>query len=86
MRSSERKSTARMRSEEAKIGRKVRVRPEHRRPEFRDRRGTIEQRYGSSDYAALEVRFDDGDTQLFWYYELDEVEDAPGRRYWWRTF
>lgn len=71
-----------MRSEEARIGIRVRVRADHRRSEFRDRPGTIEQQYGSPHYAALEVRFENGDSQLFWHHELDELEGEPAQRRW----
>lgn len=68
--------------DETWIGKRVRVRADHRRPEFRDREGYVAQRYGSPEYAALEVSFEDGDSQLFWFHELDELEDEPVERRW----
>ncbi|HKH12056.1 MAG TPA: hypothetical protein VKA73_13025 [Rubrobacter sp.] len=71
-----------MRSDEAVVGKKVRVRPQHRREEFRGASGTIRQRYGAPDYLALDVEFGDGRSVLFWHYELEEKDDRSvfGRR------
>lgn len=63
-----------MKSEEARIGMRVRVSEEHRKLELREMNGTIVQRYGDSSYLALDVRLDDGRSELFWHHELDEVE------------
>jgi len=71
-----------VRSDEAVVGKKVRVRPQHRREEFRGASGTIRQRYGAPDYLALDVEFGDGRSVLFWHYELEEKDDRSvfGRR------
>jgi hypothetical protein len=70
-----------MRSEEAQIGKRVRVRKDHRKANLRGREGTIAHRWGNPDYPALDVLLDEGDWQLFWYYELEEVgEDDRGAR------
>jgi hypothetical protein len=66
-----------MRSDEAVVGKKVQVLPQHRRAEFRGVYGTIRQRYGAPDYLALDVEFGDGRSVLFWHYELEEVDDSP---------
>jgi hypothetical protein len=64
-----------MRSEEAQIGKQVRVRADHRSLTLRGLVGTIEKRWGNPDYVALDVMLDDGDSQLFWYYELEEIAE-----------
>ena len=35
--------------------------------------GTIEKTYGHPDYLAVDVRFDDGSAELYWYYELRTI-------------
>jgi hypothetical protein len=63
-----------MRSEEAQVGKRVRIRNDHRKANLRGREGTISHRWGNPDYPALDVLLDDGDWQLFWYHELEEVD------------
>jgi hypothetical protein len=63
-----------MHSEEARIGMRVRVRNTLLRAELRGREGKITERFGSPDYAALNVLLDDGSQQLFWHHELDPVD------------
>ena len=36
--------------------------------------GTVERTYGHPDYLAMEVRFEDGDTELCWHHELAKVD------------
>ena len=70
-----------MRPEEARIGKRVRVREDHRKTDFRGLEGTIAKSWGDPAYPALDVLLDEGDWQLFWYYELEEVsEDDRGAR------
>jgi hypothetical protein len=64
-----------MLSEEARIGKRVRIRQDHRSVPLRELAGTIEKRWGNPDYVALDVMLDDGDSQLFWYYELEEIAE-----------
>ena len=64
-----------MRPEEAQIGKRVRVRKDHRKAELRGREGTIAQRWGNPGYPALDVLLYEGDWQLFWYHELEEVDE-----------
>jgi hypothetical protein len=63
-----------VRSEEALIGKRVRVR-EVARPwlTLPARAGTIKKRWGDSSYTALDVLLDDGTQQLFWHHELEEI-------------
>ena len=71
-----------MRPEEAQIGKRVRVRKDHRKTDFRGQEGIIAKRWGNLGYPALDVLLDDGDWQLFWYHELEPVEgdDSGARR------
>ena len=71
-----------MRSEEAQIGKRVRVRKDHRTANWRGQEGTIAKRWGNPCYSALDVLFDDGNWQLFWYHELEEIDriDRGARR------
>ena len=61
-------------SEEAQIGRRVRVREVHPTMDWRGKAGTIEKRWGDPSYTALDVLLDDGGRQLFWHHELEEVD------------
>lgn len=63
-----------MLSEEAQIGRRVRVREDHQAPDWRGKAGTIAKRWGDPSYTALDVLLDDGGRQLFWHHELEEVD------------
>jgi hypothetical protein len=67
-----------MTSEEARIGRRVRIGEDHRKTVWRGREGTIAKRWGDPAYAALDVMLDDGSQQLFWHHELEEVDGAGG--------
>jgi hypothetical protein len=63
-----------MRSEEARIGARVRVSEgSGRRSEWRGLTGTISDKWGNPAYLALDVRLEDGRTQLFWHHELEEI-------------
>ena len=63
-----------LKSEDARIGRRVRVRDSLVIAELRGKEGTITGRWGSPNYVALDVVLDDGTSQLFWHFELDEIE------------
>jgi hypothetical protein len=63
-------------SEEALIGRRVRVRESLLKSEQRGLVGTITGRWGNPNYVALDVLMDDGGTQLFWHHELEEHDGA----------
>ena len=67
--------TTPMKSEEALVGKRVRVREDHRKANLRGRRGTIVERWGNPSYVALDVLLDEGEWQLFWYHELEELDD-----------
>jgi hypothetical protein len=64
-----------MLSEEAQIGKQVRVRADHRSTTLRGLVGTIEKRWGDPTYIALDVLLDDGHSELFWHHELEEIAE-----------
>ncbi len=64
-----------MKSEEARVGKRVRIREDHRKANLRGLEGTIVERWGNPDYVALDVLLDGGDWQLFWYHELEEIDE-----------
>lgn len=65
-----------MRSEDALVGTRVRIREDAGSPEPPGRHGKIVASYGSSGHAALDVLLDDGRTELFWFYQLEEAEKS----------
>ena len=64
-----------MRGEQARIGARVRVRESGLRPECRGLTGTIRARCGHREYPALDVRMEDGRSQLFWHHELEQIPE-----------
>jgi hypothetical protein len=64
-----------MKSEEAQLGKRVKLRKGHRTANLRAQEGTIAKIWGNPAYTALDVLLDDGDWQLFWYHELEEVDE-----------
>lgn len=69
-----------MKSEEARPGVSVRVLDAAKRG-GRGRIGTIERTYGHPSYLAMEVRFEDGSVELYWYHELQRIaEYADGAK------
>ena len=66
-----------MRPEQARIGARVRVGESGLRAEWRGLTGTISGMWGHPEYPALDVRMEDGRSQLFWHHELERV---PERR------
>ena len=64
-----------MRSEETRIGARVRVGESGLRSELRGLTGRIIGRWGHPEYLALDVRMEDGSSQLFWHHELEEVPE-----------
>ena len=61
---------------EVRPGTMVRVREGHRRPELEGMGGIIEQCWGSPDYLAVDVRLEDGRSELFWFHQLDTATPA----------
>jgi len=64
-----------MDSHEARVGTLVRVLDGVKRI-GKGRIGTIERTYGHPDYLAMEVRFEDGSVELYWYHELRRMEGS----------
>ena len=64
-----------MRSEQARIGARVRVGESGLRPEWRGLTGTISGMWGDPGYLALDVSMEDGRSQLFWHHELDQFPE-----------
>ena len=67
-----------MRSYEASPGMVVRVKEGHWKADFVGIRGTVEHKWGHPQHPALDVRLEDGRSELFWFYELDTVEEWVG--------
>jgi hypothetical protein len=70
-----------MELEEARIGTRVRVDLDYRKAHLQGLVGTIKKHYGAPNYLAFEVLFPDGQRQLFWDYQLEEVSPRPKRRW-----
>jgi hypothetical protein len=64
-----------MQAREAHKGTAVRVREGNRREALRGMVGTVEDRWGHPEHPALDVRLEDGHTELFWFYEVDKLND-----------
>jgi hypothetical protein len=62
-------------SHEARVGTLVKVLDGAKRT-GKGRIGTIERTYGHLDYLAMEVRFEDGSAELYWYHELRRMEGS----------
>ena len=63
-----------MLSEEAQVGKRVRIRGDHRSTSLRGLAGTIKKRWGDPTYIALDVLLEDGRSELFWHHELEELD------------
>jgi hypothetical protein len=68
-------TVARLPTGEARIGKRVRIRANHRRWPLRGLEGAIDKRWGNPDHVALDVLLDDGRSELFWYHELEEIAE-----------
>ena len=71
-----------MKSSETHVGTSVRVLDGERR-NGKGSFGIIERTYGHPDYRAVEVRFGDGDSGLYWHHELaleGEAKRSPAGR------
>jgi hypothetical protein len=62
-------------SHEVRVGTLVRVLDGAKRP-GKGRIGAIERTYGHPDYLAMDVRFEDGSVELYWYHELRRMEGS----------
>ena len=64
-----------MRPEEVRIGKRVRGRKNLRTTDPEGQEGTIVKRWGNPSYPALDVLLDEGKWQLFWYHELEPLDE-----------
>jgi hypothetical protein len=61
---------------EARRGTLVRVREGHWKADFAGMLGTIQHCWGQSEHAAVEVRLEDGRSELFWLTDLEVADGA----------
>ena len=64
-----------MKSGEARVGARVRVRPGYRKSELRGAVGTIAKLWGAPHYAVVEVQLDGGRSELLWRHEVEELRE-----------
>jgi hypothetical protein len=62
-----------MKSQIVEVGTLVRVNQNDRNPNLRGQVGTVTHRYGSVSYAAFDVLFSNGCSELFWHYEVEKT-------------
>jgi hypothetical protein len=60
---------------EARRGTMVRIREGHWKTEFGGMYGTIQDCWGNSEYAAVDVLLEDGRLEFFWLPNLEEIEE-----------
>ena len=73
-----------MELEGTRVGTRVRVQLDYRKPHRQGAVGTIRKRYGTRQYTAFEVLFPDGKTELFWDHQLEEAKEPSSRpKRWW---
>ena len=65
-----------MQSHEARPGISVRVHKSYRKPELEGLLGTIKDCFGDAEYQALDVQLEDGRLELFWFHQLERVEES----------
>jgi hypothetical protein len=63
------------RSREAGVGARVRVSPAYRKPSLRGVVGMVERVWGEPRYGAVEVRLDDGRSELLWRHEVETIRE-----------
>ena len=69
---------------DARIGTRVQVQLDYRKPHRQGVVGTIQKRYGTPEYTAFEVLFSDGQTELFWDHQLEVAMELTARsKRWW---
>jgi hypothetical protein len=59
---------------EARRGTVVRVRDGHWKSDFAGMRGTVQNLWGNSEHAAVDVLLEDGRSELFWLPDLSVVD------------
>ena len=68
-----------MELEAARVGTRVRVQLDYRKPHLQGSVDTIQKRYGVPEYTAFDVLFPDGKSELFWEHQLEEVRGSSPR-------
>ena len=71
-----------MELENTRVGTRVQVQLDYRKPHRRGAVGTIQKLYGIPDYTAFEVLFADGQSELFWDHQLEEAKELSPKRWW----
>jgi hypothetical protein len=71
-----------MESEAVRVGTRVRVQLDYRKPHRQGAVGTIKKRYGILEYTAFEVLFADGRRELFWDHQLEEAKETLPKGWW----
>ena len=73
-----------MELEGTRVGMRVRVQLDYRKPHRQGALGTIKKHYGIPDYTAFEVLFPDGKSELFWEHQLEEARELSSHpKRWW---
>jgi hypothetical protein len=62
-----------VRYEQSRVGKKVRVRGDRRRPELRGTVVSMLRYYGETECLALEVELTGGRPRVFWHHEPEEI-------------
>lgn len=66
-----------MESTKASFGIRVRVVEPALQPELWGMTGTIRGTWGHPEHLALDVLLDDGQSRLFWHYDLEPIDREP---------
>jgi len=64
-----------MQANDARRGTVVRVRNGHWKSQFAGMSGTVQNLWGQSEYAAVDVLLEDGRSELFWLPDLAVVDE-----------
>ena len=70
-----------METQRIRIGARVGVREDYRKPQLRGCVGTIQRIYGDA-HPAVEVYFEGGRLELLGFHQLERVEEPRHRRSW----
>ena len=63
-----------MEPQEARTGAVVRVKEGYRKADLVGMRGTVQKCWGHPEYMAVDVRLEDGRTELLWFHQLGVLE------------
>jgi hypothetical protein len=65
-----------MKAEDVQLGMLVQVSQLHRKLDYRGQTGVVQQRYGNANFAAFDIQFLDGRSELFWHHEFNEAQQG----------